>query len=111
MLGDGVDVGLQRKGDDVGLEPIDHGAGLLSGAAVRHADGDALAGLGGPVGGEGFVELFVEFAGRVVGDVEDRGVGVGCRDEGGHRDEEGGAEPCEEVETRSGHVNLHIPSD
>ena len=42
---------------------------------MRLLDGDGLAGVGLPLGGEGVVEVLVEFAGRVIGDIEQRGVG------------------------------------
>ena len=42
---------------------------------MRLLDGDGLARLGLPVGGEGLVELLVELAGRIIGDVEQRLVG------------------------------------
>ena len=38
LLGDGVDVGGERERHDVGIEPVDHGAGLLARAAVRLLD-------------------------------------------------------------------------
>ncbi len=38
-------------------------------------DGHRLAGVGLPLGGEGLVEILVELAGRVIGDVEDGRVG------------------------------------
>ena len=47
-------------------------AGLLARAAVRLLDRDVLAGLRLPVLGEGGVEVLVELARRVVGDVEQR---------------------------------------
>ena len=87
--GDLVDVALKRQRHDVGLEAVDDGAGLGAGAAVGLLDGDRLAGLLLPVGGEGVVVGFVELAGRIVGDVEDGGVG-----EGGDREDraEGGCD-------------------
>ncbi len=68
---DRIDIGCEREGDDIGLEAVDHGAGLLSGAAVRLLDGDGVASLGLPVGGEGGVVIDVKLAGRVVGHVEE----------------------------------------
>ena len=76
-VGDLVDVALERQRHDVGLEAVDDGARLGAGAAVRLLDGDGLAGLLLPVGGEDLVVGFVELAGRIVGDVEDGGVGEG----------------------------------
>ena len=75
--GDLVDVALERQRHDVGLEAVDDGAGLGAGAAVRLLDGDGLAGLLLPVGGEDVVVVLVELAGGIVGDVEDGGVGEG----------------------------------
>ena len=48
---------------------------LLARAAVRLVDRDVLAGLLLPVGDEGRVDVLVELARDVVGDVEQRGVG------------------------------------
>ena len=42
---------------------------------MRLLDGHRLAGLGLPLRGEGGVELLVEFARRIVGDVEEGRVG------------------------------------
>ena len=75
VLDDGVDVAFERQRHDVGVEPVDDGAGLLAGAAMRLLDGHGLAGVGLPLGGESGVEILVELAGRVIGDVEERGVG------------------------------------
>ena len=65
----------KRERHDVGLEAVDHGAGLLAGAAMGLLDGDGLAGLGLPILDEGLVDGLVELAGRIVGDVEKGGVG------------------------------------
>ena len=75
-----VDVAGERQRHDVGLEAVDDRARLLAGAAVRLLDGDVLAGLRLPVLGEGRVEVLIELARRIVGDVEQRRVGVGGRD-------------------------------
>ena len=69
---DGVDVALQRQGDDVGLEAVDHRPGLLAGAAMRGLHRHVLARLGLPMLRKGGVEILVEFSRGVVGDVEDR---------------------------------------
>ena len=85
--GDGVDVGGEGEGDDVGLAAVDDGAGLAAGAAVGVLDGDGVAGaVFGELGGEGFVDGGVEFTGGVVGDVvegEVFGGGGGGGEEGG----------------------------
>jgi hypothetical protein len=39
FFGNGVDVGREPEGDDVGLQAIDDGAGLLTGASVRLFNG------------------------------------------------------------------------
>ena len=70
-----VDIALERQGHDVGLQPVDDGAGLLAGAAVRLLDGDRFAGLGLPVVGEGLIDGLVEFTGGIVGNVEQGRVG------------------------------------
>ena len=58
------------KGDHVGLDAVDHRPRLLAGAAVRGLDGDVVA-LGFlPVLGEGSVEIPVQLAGRVIGNIE-----------------------------------------
>ena len=55
---------------------------------MRLLDGDVVTGLRLPVGGEGLVEVDVELARRVVGDVEEfDGLGVGS---GGKREGDGG---------------------
>ncbi len=74
--GDRVDVGGERQRHDVGLQPVDHRARLRAGAAVRVLDRHRLAGLRLPVGGEGGVDRLIEFARRIVGDVEQRDVGA-----------------------------------
>jgi hypothetical protein len=74
---DRVDVVGERERHHIGVEPVDHRARLLARAAVRLADRDRLAGLGLPLLRERGVELLIQLAGRVVADVEERGVGVG----------------------------------
>ena len=83
-LGDLVDVALKRQRHHVGFQAVDDGAGLLARAAMGLLDGDVLAGLGLPILGEGLVDGFVELTRRVVGDVEQGGVGKHCarRDRG-----------------------------
>ena len=44
---------------------------------MRLVDGDRLAGLLLVGGGEGGVDVLVEFARHIIGDVEQRGVGAG----------------------------------
>ena len=75
LRGDRVDVALERQRHHVGVEAVDDRAGLGAGAAMRLLDGDGLAGLLLPVGGEGRVVGLVELAGRIVGDVEKRNIG------------------------------------
>ena len=70
LLGDLVDVVGQRQRHHVGLQAVDDRAGLLARAAVRLPDGDVLARLRLPVLGELLVEVLVELARRIVGDVE-----------------------------------------
>mmetsp|Transcript_38549 Transcript_38549/g.63491 ORF Transcript_38549/g.63491 Transcript_38549/m.63491 type:complete len:347 (-) Transcript_38549:206-1246(-) len=79
-VGQRVDVIGQGQGDDIGLQAVDDRARLLARAAVRGLDAQRLAGLGLPVLREGLVEILVELAGRVVGDVEQRGLGQGGKD-------------------------------
>ncbi len=72
LLGDLVDVVGQRQGDHVGLQAVDHRAGLLARAAVRLPNGHVLSGLALPVGGELGVEVLVELPRRIVRHVEQR---------------------------------------
>ncbi len=67
---EGIDVTRQCQGDDIGLQAIDHRAGLLAGATMGILDAHVFAGLGLPVLGEGGVVLLVELTGRIVGHVE-----------------------------------------
>jgi hypothetical protein len=68
--GDLVDVIGQRQGDDVGLQAVDHRAGLLARAAVALVDGQGLADLVLPVLGVGGVDVLVELARRIIADVQ-----------------------------------------
>ena len=81
LLVEGVHVVGEGQGDDVGLEAVDHRAGLLAGAAVGLLDGDHLVVAVLPVFGEGGVVVLVELAGRVIGDVEQGHVGKGLAGE------------------------------
>src|SRR5690606_40435000 len=92
MGGDGVYVGLEGKGDDIGVEPVNDGTGLRARAAVRHADRDILPGTLLPVAGEGRIHLAVEFARRIVGDIEQRDIGGGGTGQGEHRSRDKGSE-------------------
>ncbi|MOA28380.1 hypothetical protein D3C78_1493200 [compost metagenome] len=74
VLDDGVDIALQRQRHHVGLKAVDNRARLLAGTAMRLLDGDVLTRIGLPLLGEGFVEILVEFTGRVVGHVEQLGL-------------------------------------
>ena len=71
LLGDGVDVVGQRQRDHVGLSPSMTLRACLPEPPCDMLDGDLLAGLLCPMLGERRVEVLVEFAGRIVGDVED----------------------------------------
>ncbi len=68
---DRVDVVGERQRDDVGLEPVDHAARLLAGAAVRLADVDRLTGLLLPLGAERLVDVLIQLARGIVRDVEE----------------------------------------
>ena len=70
LVDDGVDVGSHAKRDDVGLQAIDYRARLFAGAAVRLLDVHGLAGLLLPIVGKGFIELLIQLARGVVGDVQ-----------------------------------------
>ncbi len=69
--GDRVDVEGERQRDDVGLEPVDDGARLAARPAMRRSDGHGLPGLALPVRSERGVELAIELARGIVGDVQD----------------------------------------
>ena len=73
VFGDRVDVPGEGERHDVGLEAVDHGAGLFPRAAVGLPDDHVHAGPGPPVSRESSVVLLVELARRVVRDVEQRG--------------------------------------
>ncbi len=77
-----VDVAGESERHHVGLEAVDHGAGLLARAAVRLLDGDVLAGLSLPMLRERGIEFLIELAGRIVGDVEELGGISRCRKTG-----------------------------
>ncbi|MPL67344.1 hypothetical protein SDC9_13035 [bioreactor metagenome] len=70
--GDLVDVGGKREGHDLRVEPVDHRPGLRPRAAVRDLDLRRLVALRDPPVGEQLVVIAVEFAGRIVADVEQR---------------------------------------
>ena len=72
VLGNRVDVVSQGQGDNVGLQSIDHRAGLLAGAGMGLLNGDRLAGLRLPVFGEGLIEILIQLARGVVGNIEQR---------------------------------------
>ena len=70
VLGDGVDVERQRQRRDVGLEAVDDRARLLARSAVRLVDVDRLPGLLLPLRRERLVDVLVQLARRIVGDVQ-----------------------------------------
>ena len=105
-LGDGVDVGLKRQRDDVGLEPVDDGAGLLAGTGMGVLDAHRLALRLLPVFCEGGVELAIELARRVVGDVDDRLLRQG-RHGSGEGQCGGKGYGQEQRSAGRGHVGLH----
>jgi hypothetical protein len=96
-LADLVDVAGQGQGHHVGLEAVDHRAGLLARAAVRLLHGHRLVALGLPVLAERGVVLLVQLAGRIVGHVEQAGLRLHCGAEG--QAGEGG-----QGETTNGHA-------
>ena len=75
VLGDGVDIGRQRQGDDIGLQPVDHGAGLGARAAIGGVERDRVAGLGFPLRGKAVAQILVKLAGGIVADIEQRDIG------------------------------------
>ena len=82
-----VDVRGQRERHHVGAQAVDDRARLLAGAAMRLLDRHVVAGFRLPVFGEGRVVVRVEFARRVVRDVEQLNVLRGERRGAEHRDE------------------------
>jgi len=65
-------VNVRRQGERYYIcsQAIDYRPGLLSRAAVRLLDGDALSGLGLVGLGKCLIEFLVELAGRIAGDVQ-----------------------------------------
>ena len=90
VLGDGVDVVGQGQRHHVGVETVDDRARLLARAAVRLIDLHLVASLGLPILGEGRVEVVVQLARRVVGDVEQIDLFGDCRRGRAERGQEGG---------------------
>jgi len=80
-LSDGVDIPGEGEGQHVRSQAVDDRARLLAGASVRLLDRERGPGLLLPVSGERLVELAVELAGGVIGDVEDLGLSDGERRE------------------------------
>jgi hypothetical protein len=80
------------EGDDVGLQTFEYGARLFRRAGMRLVDGDVDARVRFVLGDERLVDLRVQLARHVIGDVEDiRGPfgtcwagrkNGGCRDDG-----------------------------
>ena len=83
----GIDVVGERERDDVGVEPVDDGAGLSARAAVRLLDGHGLLRLALPVLHERGVEIGVELTGRIVRRVQQALCGQrrSCRGDDGDR--------------------------
>ena len=75
----------------VGIEAVNDRPRLRAGTAVGRLDRHAVAGPGLVVPGEGGIEVLVELAGRIVGDVEQRELGrrgsAEARGEGDEGDE------------------------
>ncbi|MGF6750391.1 hypothetical protein OKW36_006051 [Paraburkholderia sp. MM5482-R1] len=71
-----VDVIGERKRHDVGLQSVEHRASLRARAAVRLPEGDGFAGPGLPFLAECLIDVLIQFARRIVGHVQQRGVGV-----------------------------------
>ena len=83
QFGDLIDVVGDCKRDDVGLQAVDHGAGLLAGAAVRLLDRHRRTSLFLIMLREVSVEFFIEFARRIIRDVEQSHRGFRGRGSGG----------------------------
>jgi hypothetical protein len=90
VLGDGVDVVGQGQRHHVGVEPIDDGTRLLPRSAVGLIDLHLVAGLAFPILGEGRIEVMVQLARRIVGDVEQIDLFGGCGRGHAERGQEGG---------------------
>jgi len=67
------DVGDLVERHHIGLEPVEHGASLLRRTGMRLVDGEVLAGVRLVFRNECLVDVRVELARNVVGDVEDVG--------------------------------------
>src|SRR5208282_3067968 len=65
-----IDVVSQRKGDDVGRQAVENGAGLFAGTAVGLFDDDRVAGFLLPVAGERRVECLIELTRWIIRSVE-----------------------------------------
>ena len=71
-----IDVRRKRQGHDVGLETVDDRPRLFARTAVRLLDRNRLSGLGLPVFCKRCVEILVELACRIIGNVEQRSLRV-----------------------------------
>jgi len=71
---DSIDVVREGQRDDVGLQAVDHGTGLLAGAAMRLPDRHVVARPGLVLARERGIEVLVQLTRRVVGHVQQRDV-------------------------------------
>jgi hypothetical protein len=85
------------------LQAVSDGASLLAGPAMGLLDNDRLPGLGLPILDEGRVEVLVELAGRIVGDVQQGRIGEhGARREGCKDKDRAGGKGA----SKSGHLSI-----
>ncbi len=76
--GDGVDIGGQRQGHHIGLQPVDHRTRLRARTAMAVAQGDLVAALG-VLGGKALAQGLIQLAGGVIADIQQGDV---CRPRG-----------------------------
>ena len=78
-----VDVVSKCKSYHVCAQSVDQGPGLLAGAAVRLLDDNLVTGLSFPLTDERGVEVLLELACRIAGDIEQFDFGRAGRPESG----------------------------
>jgi hypothetical protein len=74
LLGNGVNVVGECQGHDIRFQAIHPRLGLLGGATMRLLNGDHLAVFFLPVLGEGGVEVLIQLACRIIGNIQEREV-------------------------------------
>src|SRR6202034_3175317 len=70
LFSDRIDIICESERDNIGLEPVDHGAGLFARTAIGNVDRHILTGGRLPVNCELDVVILVKLAGRIVRGIE-----------------------------------------